>query len=140
MRIPRFLLATHHIRTRHWIYLFFILALFYRALIPAGYMPDTQALQQGQFQLTLCDMLNIKPMHQHAGHHHTETSSETEATTPVLCPFHVAFAQAVATAFVVFFAFSSSVSPLRHAESIPCFYTSYPVYPLGSQAPPSALL
>lgn len=115
-----------------------LVAFIARAFIPQGYMPDTQAMQQGKLQLMLCDM-ETRMMAHHHGMSHTmpqHNPSSTHHDLPSSCLYHFTVTQAVIDS-IVLLPFDITLHKVAQSNTtifIPQYKQLY--IPLGSRAPP----
>lgn len=128
------------VRVRGVLWLAF-LALLLRALVPAGYMPDTRALHDGRIEVTFCsaagDLSTLRLALSPDGKGNAGAGTHSNADTGAQCPFgllaHVTPAPA------------SHTTPLALASGRPAPAAPTPLAlpvqpaqgpPLGSRAPP----
>lgn len=128
------------VRVRGVLWLAF-LALLLRAVVPAGYMPDTRALHDGRIEVTFCsaagDLSTLRLALAPAGKGDAGAGAHSNADTGAQCPFgllaHVTPAPA------------SPTTPLALASGRPAPAAPAPLAlpvqpaqgpPLGSRAPP----
>lgn len=108
-----------------------------RSLVPAGFMPDTNALRNGQLVLTFCTVgggTSVLPLNL------SDTSKNTtdqDAANSISCPFGLLAAQAMIAPSVMLVILAAV---LRHILPAPVFKALPPLAahgpPLGSRAPP----
>ncbi|VFR56297.1 hypothetical protein BRI6_4058 [plant metagenome] len=114
------------------------LALVARALLPVGFMPDTQALRHGTLALTLCSsepgasrVLSLSPGH----------GAGQEAASMLDCPFGLVAVQALLPAAppagVAAALPRAAPAAVQAMRSLPPLPAQGP--PLGSRAPPVTL-
>ncbi|WMD20430.1 DUF2946 family protein [Achromobacter seleniivolatilans] len=119
-----------------------ILALTLRALVPAGYMPDARALQNGRLEVTFCSAaggltaLSVA-LAQNGASESTGKPIHGAAETGAQCPFgllaHVAPAPTAPSAPIVLTAVRYTLPPPAY-RALPALAAQGP--PLGSRAPP----
>lgn len=114
-----------------------------RALVPVGFMPDAQALQNGHIELTLCSPGSAAVGRSISLSLLSDDSRDTShpagsLATPGECPFGLMSAQAVIVPPAIGVAAVASASFPRSRPLAPRV-ASLPVQgpPLGSRAPPA---
>ena len=115
-----------------------ILALTLRALVPAGYMPDTRALHDGRLEVTFCSAAgNVSSFSVTLPSDDGGNATHDSANTGAQCPFgllvHVTPATAPAMTPLLLTAAGHPVFPPAH-RALPTQPAQGP--PLGSRAPP----
>ncbi|WP_447921519.1 DUF2946 family protein [Achromobacter aegrifaciens] len=115
-----------------------LLALTLRALVPAGYMPDTRALHDGRLEVTFCSAAGeLSALTVALSPDGKGTAGHDTADAGALCPFgllaHVAPAPAPALTPLLL-AVGRPVLPAPARDAPPARTASGP--PLGSRAPP----
>ncbi len=116
-----------------------VVAFVCRAFMPIGYMPDTQALRNGQLLLTLCTaggVVSFLPVDTPDDEHAGKDVSRGDA-----CPFGMLASHAMLAPFVPQFLPTAFA---RHVPADVVFATRPPLPPLGpplgSRAPPLTLV
>jgi hypothetical protein len=114
------------------------LALVARALLPVGFMPDTQALRHGTLTLTLC---SAEPGAARVLSLQTGHGAGQEAASTLDCPFGLVAVQALLPAAppagVAAAVPRAAPAALQALRSLPSLPAQGP--PLGSRAPPIPL-
>ena len=117
-----------------------LMALLLRALVPAGYMPDTRALDAGRFEVTFCTAAGAPAALSAALSTLKDGKPAHDAQTGAQCPFGLLAHLTPAPAF--------SLNPLSlPADTTPTAQPAQPPLPatvahgppLGSRAPPPGL-
>lgn len=119
-----------------------LLALALRALVPAGYMPDTRALHDGRLEVTFCsaagDLSTLSVALARASGGDDRPSGHDAAETGAQCPFgllaHVAPAP-IPTLTPIPLPAARYVPPPPAYRALPALAAQGP--PLGSRAPPA---
>ncbi|HUG57256.1 MAG TPA: DUF2946 family protein [Candidimonas sp.] len=108
-----------------------------RALVPTGFMPDTNALRNGQLVLTFCTVgggTSILPLNLPDT---PKSAADQDATNSIDCPFGLLAEQAMVAPSamqVLVAAILRQVSPTLLFKALPPLPAHGP--PLGSRAPP----
>lgn len=115
-----------------------LLALTLRALVPAGYMPDTQALHDGRLEVTFCSAAgDLSALTLALSPGDKERAGHDAAESGPLCPFgllaHLAPAPAPALSPLLL-AIGRHALPAPARDTLPAQTAAGP--PLGSRAPP----
>lgn len=134
---PRLLCMLRALRAEAVLWLA-LLALTLRALVPAGYMPDTRALHDGRLEVTLCsaagDLSVVSvPLSTEGGGQAPHDTANTGAQCPFGLLAHVTPATAPAMVPLLLTAAGPPPPPPAH-RALPAQPAHGP--PLGSRAPP----
>jgi hypothetical protein len=125
-----------------WIARLLLVLFALRAAIPAGYMPDADALRDGRFEVVVCTPTGLKTIlvsFDEGGGAPSDNGSQ-DAQTADECPFQTVVAKALIAPEAIGAALPRRARPPVHADGADhAGPSTVPGPPLGPRAPPHAV-